>query len=111
MLYEKTQHRPIKVLKRIFDGKDLWGILGEVDNKLSRIGIRDMLGMILQGYTFLVDIKGRDKPAVLTDVHRRSGNQLIFYFRTIGDSLKDNNFNKVEKTTYSYSRRVKLLKV
>jgi hypothetical protein len=102
-----VEHQPVLVQKRIFEGKDLWGVIGKIDNSIKRIGIRDMLGMMLNNVDFLVDVKGRDKPAKLMTVHRRSGNSLIFYFKTVGDSEKNNNFNKVEKISYSYARRVK----
>jgi len=102
-----VEHQPILVQKRIFEGKDLWGIIGKVDNVIKRIGIKDMLGMMLNNIDFLVDVKGRDKPAKLMVIHRRKENSLIFYFKTVGDSEKNNNFNKVDKVSYSYSRRIK----
>lgn len=102
-----AEHQPVLVQKRVFEGKDLVGILGKIDNVIKRIGVKDMLGMMLDNVDFLVDVKGRDKPAKLMYVHRKSGNSLIFYFKTIGDSEKLNNFNKLEKISYSYARRIK----
>jgi hypothetical protein len=105
-----AEHQPVLVEKRIFEGRDLWGIVGKIDNVAKRIHIRDMLSMMLDNVDFTVDVKGRDRPAKLMHVDRRSGNQLIFYFKTVGDSDKNNNFNKVEKISYSYSRRMKMFK-
>ena len=69
-----------------------------------------MLGMILDGVPFLVDQKGVDKPAVLQVIHRMSGNQLVFYFKTIGDSTRKNNFSLVPSIKYGSSKRIKVLK-
>jgi hypothetical protein len=103
-------HQPVLVKKRIFEGKDLWGIIGEKDGKEVRIDIRDMLGMMIDNVRFIVDINKGDRPAEVQVIHRKSGNSLIFYFKTVGDSTRKNNFNKVEKISYGFSRRIKVLR-
>lgn len=110
MAKDSVSHQPILVRKRIFEGKDLWGIIGEKDGKEVRIDIRDMLGMMLNGYTFIVDINTGDRPAQLQHVDRKSGNSLIFYFKTVGDKNRKNNFAAVPKISYGTSRRIKAYK-
>jgi hypothetical protein len=108
---DETQHRPFLIRKRILESNSgLWGVVAESNNKLHRIGIRDMLGMYLDGTPFLVDYPGEDKPSVLQIVHRVSGNSLIFYFRAIGDDNKKNNLSKVPAIAYGSSKRIKVLK-
>ena len=87
-----------------------WGVVAISNDKKHRIGIKDMLSMILKGVPFLVDVKGADKPAVLQVVHRMSGNQLVFYFRSIGDASKKNNFMNVPVMKYISSKRIRVLK-
>jgi len=88
----------------------LWGVVAVSNDKKHRIGIKDMLSMILKGVPFLVDYKGADKPAVLQVVHRMSGNQLVFYFKTIGDASRKNNFAEIPTLKYISSKRIKVLK-
>jgi len=108
---QESSHRPFLILKRIVqsDGM-LWGVVAVSNDKKHRIGIKDMLSMILKGVPFLVDYKGADKPAVLQVVHRMSGNQLVFYFKTIGDASRKNNFSEVPAMKYISSKRIKVLK-
>jgi len=108
---QQTAHRPFLITKRITESDGcLWGVVAESNDQQHRIGIRDMLGMILDNVPFLVDQKGQDKPAALQVIHRMSGNQLVFYFKTIGDKSRKNNFSQVPSMTYGSSKRIKVLK-
>lgn len=108
---QESQHRPHLITKRIVESDGcLWGCVTVSNEKQHRIKIRDMLGMILNGVPFLVDQKGVDKPAILQVIHRMSGNQLVFYFKTIGDRSRKNNFSQVPSIAYGSSKRIKVLK-
>jgi hypothetical protein len=108
---QESPKRPYLIKKRILESNSqMWGVVAESNNKLHRIGIRDMLGMYINGTPFLVDYAGQDKPSVLQVVHRWSGNSLIFYFRAIGDDNKKNNLSKVPAIAYGSSKRIKVLK-
>jgi len=66
--------------------------------------------MVLNGVTFLVDYKGADKPAILQVIHKKVKDGLIFYFKTVGDSTKKNNFKALPAMKYISSKRIKVLK-
>lgn len=98
-------------MKRVVDNDgSLWGVVTKSNNQEQRIGIRDMLGMVLNGVTFLVDYKGADKPAILQVIHKKVKDGLIFYFKTVGDSTKKNNFKALPEMKYISSKRIKVLK-
>ena len=108
---QETVHRPYLITKRVVeDDGSLWGVVAKSNNEESRINIKDMLGMILNGVTFLVDYKGADKPAILQVIHKKVKDGLIFYFKTVGDSTKKNNFKALTEIKYISSKRIKVLK-
>ncbi len=108
---QESQHRPQLITKRVVeDDGSLWGVVAESNNKENRIGIKDMLGMILNGVTFLVDYKGADKPAILQVIHKTTKDGLIFYFKTVGDSTKKNNFKALDEIKYITSKKFRILK-
>ena len=108
---QETVHRPYLITKRVVqDDGSLWGVVAKSDNQESRIGIKDMLGMVLNGVTFLVDYKGADNPAILQVVNKKVKDGLIFYFKTVGDSTKKNNFKALPAMKYISSKRIKVLK-
>jgi len=108
---QESQHRPYLITKRVVeDDGCLWGVVAKSNDQESRINIQDMLGMILNGVTFLVDYKGADKPAILQVIHKKVKDGLIFYFRTVGDGTKKNNFKALPEIKYISSKRIKVLK-
>lgn len=108
---QESVHRPFLIVKRVVeDDGSLWGVVAQSNNQESRINIRDMLGMVLNGVTFLVDYKGADKPAILQVIHKKVKDGLIFYFKTVGDSTKKNNFKALPEIKYLSSKRIKVLK-
>ncbi len=108
---EIQSHRPFLITKRVVENDgNLWGITAKSDNKEVRIGISDMLGMVLNGVTFLVDYKGADKPAILQVIHKKVKDGLIFYFKTVGDSTKKNNFKALPEIKYITSKKFRVFK-
>jgi hypothetical protein len=108
---QEQVHRPFLITKRVVENDGcLWGVVAESNNQESRIRIKDMLGMVLNGVTFLVDYKGADKPAILQVVHHMSKDQLTFYFKTVGDSTKKNNFKALPEIKYLTSKKFRILK-
>jgi hypothetical protein len=108
---QESQHRPHLITRRIEESDgSLWGVVTQSNDKEHRIGITDMLSMILDGVPFLVDQKGVDKPAILQVIHRMSGSRGVFYFKTIGDNTRKNNFSLVPSIKYGSSKRIRVLK-
>jgi len=102
---------PFLIKKRIIDKGSLWGVLVENEGKLYKVDVRELLGLIVYfGRTVLVDIKHADKPASLAVAHRKTKDSLIFYFRSVHDQLKGNNFNKVEAIKLITANKYKVLK-
>ena len=89
------EHRPYLVKRRIRDGRNLWGITADVDGEDQRIPVDQLLGLIKNGYKFIVDLRTADRPALLIAVHQLTRTGGIYYFKTIGDSSKKNNFSAV----------------
>ena len=105
-------HQPYLVKKRIKSGQNLWGIIADIDGEDQRIEISDLLGLMAKGYQFLVDVNHTDRPSLLTAVHALTPRGGAYYFRTVGDSSKFNNFNEVKEikliTAKTKSRSCKL---
>jgi hypothetical protein len=102
---------PYSVKKRILDGKALWGVVVQNQGKLYRMDIQDLLGLIAYfKRTVLVDTKYKDDPATLTVVNYRVKDGLAFYFRTVHDKIRANNFNKVPACQLSTAKKFKVLK-
>lgn len=102
---------PYLVRKRIIDKGKLQGVLVENQSKLYRVDVSELLGLIAYfKRTVLVDIKHADKPASVAVVHRKTKDGLSFYFRTVHDTIKSNNFNKIESIRLISSLKYKILK-
>jgi hypothetical protein len=99
------------VKKRIYDGGQLWGVLIWHQSQLKRLEIGDLLGLIAYyGKPVMTDVKGSDQPATLMVKHRKTKDGLMFYFTTVHDKIKGNNFNSIPKIATASARRYKLLK-
>jgi len=86
------------VKKRIVEKGKLEGVLVENQSKLYRLDVKELLGLIEYfKRTVLVDYSGADKPAPLGVDHLKTKDGLQFYFRTVHDKTKKNNFNMVSK--------------
>ena len=108
---QESVHRPYLIVKRVVeDDGSLWGVVAESNNQETRIGIKDMLGMVLNGVTFLVDYKGADKPAILQVIHKKVKDGLTFYFKTVGDSTTKNNFRALPEIKYITSKKFRVHK-
>lgn len=108
---QEVQHRPYLITKRVVENDGcLWGVVAQSNDKQTRIGIKDMLGMMLDNVPFLVDIKGSDKPAILQIIHKTTKDGGSFYFKTVGDSTKKNNFKALEEIKYITSKKFRVLK-
>jgi hypothetical protein len=102
---------PYLVKKRILEGNKLWGAVVENQSKLFKMDIQDLLGLIsYYKRTVLVDIPNADKPATLVVVNHMIKDGLAFYFRTVHDKLKGNNFNKVPAIKLITANKLKVLK-
>jgi hypothetical protein len=104
------EHRPFLVKKRIFNGTTLYGIGGEVGGEKVRVNNDQALGMMLNGVDFIVDVNHEDRPAKLTIVHKTTSTGGIYFFRTVGDKNRKNNFNNVPKISVNSCRKYKMLK-
>ena len=97
--------------RRILDGNTLWGVLIENQSKTYKMDIRELLDLIVYyKRTVLVDIKHADKPASVAVAHRKTKDGLVFYFRTVHDAIKSNNFNKIEAIKLITANKYKVLK-
>ena len=102
---------PYLVKKRILEGKTLWGAVVENQSKLYKMDVQDMLTLMsFHKRTVLVDIPNADKPATLVVVSHRIKDGLAFYFRTIHDKIRANNFNKVPAIKLITANKLRVLK-
>ena len=89
------------------DGKELWGVVVMNQDKLTKMDVGDLLGLLVyQNRTVLVDFAGQDKPSSLTVVHE--GNK--FYFRTVKDKTVKNNFNNIPAIKLISANKLRLWK-
>lgn len=90
-----TEHRPFTVINRVVKDKKLTGVIAEdVDKKLVRFKVKDLIAKMLNNYDF--NIRVADNPlAKLTVVEELKNNACMFYFKTLGDKSKKNNFNSL----------------
>jgi hypothetical protein len=103
---------PYLVRKRILeDDGSLWGVLLWHQSKLLRLDISDLLGLISYfGKPVMTDVKGSDQPATVMVKHRKTKTGLMFYFTTVHDKIKGNNFNQIPAVTMNSARRYRLYK-
>ena len=88
------------IKKRVFKDGKLDGVLVNRDGWIY-IEARKLLAMLLEKTPVVCDFPGKDEPVTLTAVHKLTKDGMVFYFRTIGDRTKKNNFNSMPKITFS----------
>lgn len=105
-----TAHQVILVKKRVFEGKSLQGVIGEVNSELRRYSLQQMIGLDALNHDFIVDINTSDKPAKIQFVQRAFADSITYYPKTVGDKSRANNFSNVDKIQYGHARRIKVYK-
>ena len=105
-----TAHQPILIRKRVFEGKNFWGVIGERNQREERYSFLQMIGLDQNDYDFIVDINHQDRPAKVQLVQHAHANGITYYPRTIGDKSRANNFSNVPKVQYGHARRIKVYK-
>jgi|SRR6185436_2923510 len=89
---------PFLIKKRIVEKGKLEGVLVENQSKIYQLDTFGLLNLIeVQKRTVLVDSPRADKPASLAVVHEKIADGLRFYFRSVRDKVKTNDFNKTPK--------------
>ncbi len=94
------EYRRTHSIKNQLIGEDdnLWGYVVEVNGVKKRVdSLRLYTMMIVDKVPVVVDWTGRDAPATLTIVHKRTKDGMMWFFKTLGDRFKKNNLANVPK--------------
>jgi len=106
-------HRTLTVKQQLIDEEDnLWGFVVETNGVKKRVDSLKLMSMMnYQKIPVVVDWSGKDAPATLTIVHKRTTDGMIWFFRTIGDRYKKNNLANVPKLKSQSSHLRKMARI
>ena len=107
-----SEHRPFLVTAKIMDSNRLMGFVAQdADGDKIRFSTQQVLTKLINGYDFNIQANGEGPIARLTVAEELRKDGCFYYFKTIGDKTKLNNFGKLPVIKYNSNvRKIKLYK-